>query len=37
MKAEVASQNQLFSRKVREELVKTMNNKAKVVTNQSLL
>ena len=37
MKAEVASQNQLFSRKVREELIKTMNNKAKVVTNQSLL
>lgn len=37
MKAEIASQNQLFSRKVKEELVKTMNNKAKVVTNQSLL
>jgi peptidyl-prolyl cis-trans isomerase D len=37
MKAEVAAQNQLFSRKVREELIKTMNNKAKVVTNQSLL
>jgi len=37
MKAEVDSQNQLFSRKVREELLKTMNNKAKVVTNQSLL
>ncbi len=37
LKAEVASQNQLFSRKVREELMKTMNNKAKVVTNQSLL
>ena len=37
IKAESASQNQLFSRKVREELVKTMNNKAKVVTNQSLL
>jgi peptidyl-prolyl cis-trans isomerase D len=36
-KAEAASQNQLFSRKVREELLKTMNNKAKVVTNQSLL
>lgn len=37
MKAEVASQNQLYSRKVREELIKTLNNKAKVVTNQSLL
>lgn len=37
VKAETASQSQLFSRKVREELVKTMNNKAKVVTNQSLL
>lgn len=37
LKAEVGSQNQLFSRKVREELIKTMNNKAKVVTNQSLL
>lgn len=37
VKAETAAQNQAFSRKVREELVKTMNNKAKVVTNQSLL
>lgn len=37
LKAEVASQNQLLSRKVREELIKTLNNKAKVVTNQSLL
>lgn len=37
LKAEVVSQNQLFSRRVREELMKTMNNKAKVVTNQSLL
>lgn len=37
LKTEVASQNQLFSRRVREELMKTMNNKAKVVTNQSLL
>lgn len=37
LKAEMGSQNQLFSRKVREELIKTMNNKAKVVTNQSLL
>lgn len=37
LKAEVDSQNQLYSRKVREELLKTMNNKAKVVTNQSLL
>lgn len=37
VKAEVTSQNQLFSRRVREELIKNMNNKAKVVTNQSLL
>lgn len=37
LKAEIGTQNQLFSRKVREELIKTMNNKAKVVTNQSLL
>lgn len=37
VKAELTSQNQLFSRKVREELMKTLNNKAKVVTNQSLL
>jgi len=37
LKPEVTSQNQVFSRKVREELIKTMNNKAKVVTNQGLL
>lgn len=37
MKAEIASQNQLFSREVREELIKALNNKAKVVTNQSLM
>jgi peptidyl-prolyl cis-trans isomerase D len=37
LKAEVTSQNQAFSRKIREELLKTMNNKAKVVTNPSLL
>ena len=37
VKAETAAQSQALSRKVREELVKTMNNKAKVVTNQSLL
>lgn len=37
VKAETDSQTQLYSRKVREELLKTMNNKAKVVTNQSLL
>jgi hypothetical protein len=37
MKAEFSSQNQMFSRKVREELIKTLNNKAKVVTNQNLL
>lgn len=37
LKAESGAQSQQFSRKVREELIKTMNNKAKVVTNQSLL
>lgn len=37
LKAEVASQNQLFSRRAREELIKSMNNKAKVVTNPSLM
>jgi peptidyl-prolyl cis-trans isomerase D len=37
LKAEISSQNQLYSRRVREELIKTMNNKAKVVTNQGLL
>jgi peptidyl-prolyl cis-trans isomerase D len=36
-KAEVGSQSQLVSRRVREELIKTLNNKAKIVTNQSLL
>lgn len=37
MKAEITSQNQIYSRKVREELIKNLNNKAKVVTNQSLM
>jgi peptidyl-prolyl cis-trans isomerase D len=37
LQAEVTSQNQLLSRKVRDELIKTMNNKAKVVTNPGLL
>lgn len=37
IKAEATSQNQVFSRKVREELIKTMNNKAKIVTNQNLM
>lgn len=37
LKGEIASQNQQFSRKVREEMVRALNNKAKVVTNQSLL
>jgi peptidyl-prolyl cis-trans isomerase D len=37
LKGEVASQGQLHSRKVREELVKALNNKAKIVTNQGLL
>ncbi len=34
---EVTAQNQAFSRKVREELIKAMNNKAKIVTNPSLM
>lgn len=37
LKAEVTAQNQAFSRKVREELIKSMNGNAKVVTNPSLL
>lgn len=37
VKAETTAQNQLFSRKAREELLKVMNNKAKVVTNPALL
>lgn len=37
LKAEMAAQNQAFSRKAREELIKSMNNKAKIVTNPSLL
>jgi parvulin-like peptidyl-prolyl isomerase len=37
MKTEVTTQGQAFSRKVREDLLKTMNNKAKVVTNTNLL
>jgi peptidyl-prolyl cis-trans isomerase D len=35
--AEVTAQNQAFSRKVREDLLKTLNNKAKIVTNPGLL
>lgn len=34
---EVTAQNQAFSRKVREDLIKAMNNKAKIVTNPSLM
>jgi peptidyl-prolyl cis-trans isomerase D len=37
LKAEVGNQNQLYSRKVREELIKALNNKAKIVTNSSLM
>lgn len=37
LKTEISSQNQVFSRNIREELIKTLNNKAKIVTNQSLL
>lgn len=37
LKAEIGNQNQLYSRKVREELIKALNNKAKIVTNSSLM
>jgi parvulin-like peptidyl-prolyl isomerase len=37
IKAEMGNQSQLISRRVREELMKALNNKAKIVTNQSLL
>jgi peptidyl-prolyl cis-trans isomerase D len=37
LKAEVGSQNQLFHRKAREELLKAANNKAKIVTNPALM
>lgn len=37
VKSEMASQNQMLSRKAREELIRIMNNKAKVVTNPALL
>ena len=35
--AETTAQGQAFSRKVREELLKTLNNKAKIVTNPALM
>lgn len=35
--AELTNQNQTFSRQSREELVKTLNNNAKIVTNPALL
>lgn len=35
--AEVSAQNQAFSRKVREELIKALNNKAKIVTNPAMM
>jgi len=37
LSAEITAQNQAFSRKVREELIKTLNNKAKIVTNPALM
>jgi peptidyl-prolyl cis-trans isomerase D len=37
LKNEVAAQNQALSRRTREQLIKAMNDKAKVVTNPSLL
>jgi peptidyl-prolyl cis-trans isomerase D len=35
--AEITTQNQTFSRKVREELIKSLNSKAKIVTNPALM
>jgi peptidyl-prolyl cis-trans isomerase D len=37
LSAEVTTQGQDFSRKVREELIKALNNKAKIVTNPALM
>ena len=37
LKAEIVNQNQLFSRKVRDEVLKALNNKAKVVTKADVL
>ncbi len=37
LKAEVGAQTQAFSRKVREELIKTLNTTAEIVTNQGLM
>ena len=35
--AEMTAQGQAFSRKSREELIKALNNKAKIVTNPALM
>lgn len=37
LKGEISNQRDQLSRKIREEFVKDLNNKAKIVTNQSLL
>ena len=37
LSAEMTAQNQAYSRKVREELIKVLNNKAKIVTNPALM
>ena len=37
LSAEITAQGQAFSRKVREELIKSLNNKAKIVTNPALM
>ncbi len=37
LKAEVTNQNQLYQRKVRDEVLKALNNKAKVVTKANVL
>jgi parvulin-like peptidyl-prolyl isomerase len=37
LKSELSSQNQNLGRKIREELLREMNNKAKIVTNPALL
>lgn len=37
LSGEMTAQNQAFSRKSREELIKTLNNKAKIVTNPAVM
>jgi hypothetical protein len=37
MATELSTQNQNLSRKAREELIKSLNNKAKIVTSPALM